>query len=211
MGMARGPAAPMMTDQKSAGRSRAAQRQYLRGADQKSGAVDMVGLRRSVSRRRQGIERQATYVLDWRRCLVSWRVFGCPRSFAAQQPIEVGPLPVDASMGSRPEERCARHRIILAPPLRCHTPQAGLGEATYPQARHEAPLRKVKLAASINTTHIPRPKPTESNDAVASERGCPALCRGGGGGEHGGQPPARGAGRRRRQGCVQALPRRPDG
>lgn len=41
MGMAMGPVAPMMTDQKSAGRSRAAQRQYLRGVDQKIGA-DMV-------------------------------------------------------------------------------------------------------------------------------------------------------------------------
>lgn len=36
--MAMGPAAPMITDQKSAGRSRAAQRQYLRGVDQKTGA-----------------------------------------------------------------------------------------------------------------------------------------------------------------------------
>lgn len=43
MGRATGPAAPMMTDQKSAGRSRAAQRQYLRGVDQKSGAADMLG------------------------------------------------------------------------------------------------------------------------------------------------------------------------
>lgn len=41
MGMARGPAAPMMTDQKRAGFSRAAQRQYLKGVDQNSGA-DMV-------------------------------------------------------------------------------------------------------------------------------------------------------------------------
>lgn len=40
MGMATGPAAPMMTDQKRAGRSRAAQRQYLRGVDQKRGAAD---------------------------------------------------------------------------------------------------------------------------------------------------------------------------
>lgn len=43
IGMAMGPAAPMMTDQKRAGRSRAAQRQYLRGVDQKKGAADMVG------------------------------------------------------------------------------------------------------------------------------------------------------------------------
>lgn len=43
MGMAAGPAAPMMTDQKSAGFSRAAQRQYLRGVDQNRGAAVMVG------------------------------------------------------------------------------------------------------------------------------------------------------------------------
>lgn len=43
MGMATGPAAPIMTDQKRAGRSRAAQLQYLRGADQKRGAADMMG------------------------------------------------------------------------------------------------------------------------------------------------------------------------
>ena len=49
MGMARGPAAPMTTDQKSAGFSRAAQRQYLRGVDQKRGAADMVARREGVS------------------------------------------------------------------------------------------------------------------------------------------------------------------
>jgi hypothetical protein len=38
MGMSRGPAAPTTTDQKKAGRSRAAQEQYLRGVDQKRGA-----------------------------------------------------------------------------------------------------------------------------------------------------------------------------
>lgn len=43
MGMPMGPAAPMTTDQKRAGRSRAAQRQYLRGADQKSGALRVAG------------------------------------------------------------------------------------------------------------------------------------------------------------------------
>ena len=37
-----GPMPPRMTDQKSAGRSRAAQRQYLKGVDQKCGAADMV-------------------------------------------------------------------------------------------------------------------------------------------------------------------------
>ena len=42
MGSMAGPAAPIITDQKSAGRSRAAQRQYLRGVDQKSGAADIV-------------------------------------------------------------------------------------------------------------------------------------------------------------------------
>lgn len=42
--MATGPAAPMMTDQKRAGRSRAAQRQYLRGVDQKRGAADMMAV-----------------------------------------------------------------------------------------------------------------------------------------------------------------------
>jgi hypothetical protein len=43
MGMATGPAAPMMTDQKRAGFSRAAQRQYLMGVDQNRGASDMMG------------------------------------------------------------------------------------------------------------------------------------------------------------------------
>jgi hypothetical protein len=33
-----------MTDQKRAGRSRAAQRQYLRGVDQKRGAADMMAV-----------------------------------------------------------------------------------------------------------------------------------------------------------------------
>lgn len=42
MGMPMGPAAPMMTDQNNAGRSRAAQAQYLRGVDQKYGAGVMV-------------------------------------------------------------------------------------------------------------------------------------------------------------------------
>lgn len=37
-----GPMEPMTTDQKYAGLSRAAQRQYLRGAAQKRGEVDMV-------------------------------------------------------------------------------------------------------------------------------------------------------------------------
>lgn len=37
IGIATGPAAPIITDQKIAGRSRAAQRQYLNGADQKAG------------------------------------------------------------------------------------------------------------------------------------------------------------------------------
>ena len=38
-----GPRAPMTTEKKKAGRSRAAQRQYLRGVDQKRGVVaDMV-------------------------------------------------------------------------------------------------------------------------------------------------------------------------
>jgi hypothetical protein len=41
MGIRAGPVAPMTTDQKRAGRSRAAHRQYLRGVDQKMG-VDMV-------------------------------------------------------------------------------------------------------------------------------------------------------------------------
>jgi len=40
--MSAGPAAPTMTDQKRAGRSRAAQRQYRRGVDQKTGAADIV-------------------------------------------------------------------------------------------------------------------------------------------------------------------------
>jgi hypothetical protein len=42
VGSIAGPAAPMMTDQKMAGRSRAAQRQYRRGVDQKCGAADIV-------------------------------------------------------------------------------------------------------------------------------------------------------------------------
>lgn len=42
--MRTGPVAPIMTDQNRAGRSRAAQRQYLRGVDQKMGAADMMSL-----------------------------------------------------------------------------------------------------------------------------------------------------------------------
>ena len=44
VGSIAGPAAPMMTDQKMAGRSRAAQRQYRRGVDQKCGAADIVSV-----------------------------------------------------------------------------------------------------------------------------------------------------------------------
>lgn len=45
-----GPMEPMTTDQKYAGLSRAAQRQYLRGAAQKRGEVDMVAAGGGVSR-----------------------------------------------------------------------------------------------------------------------------------------------------------------
>jgi len=51
MGIRIGPAAPTTTEQKKAGRSRAAQLQYLRGVDQKRGA-DMVKLSGETARRR---------------------------------------------------------------------------------------------------------------------------------------------------------------
>jgi hypothetical protein len=48
MGIRIGPVAPTTTDQKKAGRSRAAQPQYLRGVDQKRGA-DIVKLDERMS------------------------------------------------------------------------------------------------------------------------------------------------------------------